>query len=244
MTFTARRCSHVPNAASPRNVASLVKARTNTSCAMSSAWSGPTIRRTRLYTRATWARYRRSNARPSPEAASAASAVSASPNARWSGSLRSVATPGVVNTMYRLGWETHLKGCRTVGNATARRADAQGRIGRVNGWSCWLPLFSPVRLCVCASSSGLFYSLSPDSLQTAQIIRPVLVPVPIVDPRGDPPRHHVQQNRDLDQHHDDEGEGGVGCHPQGERGGQIEGDVECPPEYLRQEPREREEREE
>src|SRR5437899_123392 len=75
MTFTAKRCSHVPNAASPRNVASLVHARTNTSCAMSSACSGPTIRRTRLCTRATWARYRRSKARPSPEAASAASAL-------------------------------------------------------------------------------------------------------------------------------------------------------------------------
>src|SRR6266702_3369504 len=99
MTFTARRCSHVPNAASPRNVGSLVQARTNTSCAMSSAESGPIIRRTRLCTRATWARYRRSKARPSPDAASAASAVSASPNARWSGSLRSVATPGVVNSM-------------------------------------------------------------------------------------------------------------------------------------------------
>src|SRR5258708_28097139 len=74
----AKRCSHVPNAASPRNVPSFSQARTKISCVTSSATSASIMRRTRLWIRAAWARYSRSNARPSPVAASSASTASAS----------------------------------------------------------------------------------------------------------------------------------------------------------------------
>src|SRR2546428_13929864 len=74
----------------------------NTSWVTSSAVSGPIMRRTRLWTRAACERYRRSNALPSPlaaRAASAASASSARPPVALSGSLRSVATPGQVSSI-------------------------------------------------------------------------------------------------------------------------------------------------
>src|SRR5437867_4667297 len=74
----------------------------NTSWVTSSAVSGPIMRRTRLWTRAACERYRRSNALPSPLAARAASATSASsarPPVALSGSLRSVATPGQVRSI-------------------------------------------------------------------------------------------------------------------------------------------------
>src|SRR5438105_14220945 len=118
MTFTARRCSHVPNAASPRNVESLLHARTNTSWVRSSAWSSPVIRCARLWIRATCERYSRSNARPSPEAASATSAVSAS-RVAWSRSLRSVATPGVVSSMCLIRYGLGVKGCNESGRLRA-----------------------------------------------------------------------------------------------------------------------------
>src|SRR2546423_12214111 len=118
MTFTARRCSHVPNAASARNVESFVHARTNTSCVRSSACSSPVIRRARLWIRATCITYNRSNARPSPEAASATSAVSAS-RAVWSRSLRSVATPGVVSSMSLIRYGLGVKGCNEPGRLRA-----------------------------------------------------------------------------------------------------------------------------
>src|SRR5881394_2157952 len=128
MTFTARRCSHVPNAASERNVESLLHARTNTSCVRSSACSSSVMRRARLWTRATCVRYNRSNARPSPEAASATSAVSAS-RAVWSRSLRSVATPGVVSSMCLIRYGLGVKGCSGSGRLRAVTTDLPALAG-------------------------------------------------------------------------------------------------------------------
>src|ERR1043166_9046965 len=68
--------------------------------------------------RATCVRYSRSNARPSPEAASATSAVSAS-RPVWSRSLRSVATPGVVSSMCLIQYGLGLKGCSGSGRLRA-----------------------------------------------------------------------------------------------------------------------------
>src|SRR5438105_13737795 len=68
--------------------------------------------------RATCVRYSRSNARPSPEAASAASAVSAS-RPVWSRSLRSVATPGVVSSMSLIRYGLGVKGCSGSGRLRA-----------------------------------------------------------------------------------------------------------------------------
>src|SRR5256885_772918 len=76
------------------------------------------MRRARLYTRATCITYNRSNARPSPEAASATSAVSAS-RAVWSRSLRSVATPGVVSSMSLIRYGLGVKGCNEPGRLRA-----------------------------------------------------------------------------------------------------------------------------
>src|SRR5438270_1421715 len=68
--------------------------------------------------RATCVWYSRSNARPSPEAASATSAVSAS-RAVWSRSLRSVATPGVVSSMSLIRYGLGVKGCNESGRLRA-----------------------------------------------------------------------------------------------------------------------------
>src|ERR1051326_2235605 len=68
--------------------------------------------------RATCVRYSRSNARPSPEAASATSAVSAS-RPVWSRSLRSVATPGVVSSMCLIRYGLGVKGCSGSGRLRA-----------------------------------------------------------------------------------------------------------------------------
>src|SRR6266571_3475724 len=68
--------------------------------------------------RATCVRYNRSNARPSPEAASATSAVSAS-RPVWLRSLRSVATPGVVSSMCLIRYGLGVKGCSGSGRLRA-----------------------------------------------------------------------------------------------------------------------------
>src|SRR6266576_807837 len=68
--------------------------------------------------RATCVWYSRSNARPSPEAASATSAVSAS-RPVWLRSLRSVATPGVVSSMCLIRYGLGVKGCSGSGRLRA-----------------------------------------------------------------------------------------------------------------------------
>src|SRR5437870_12453347 len=68
--------------------------------------------------RATCVWYSRSNARPSPEAASATSAVSAS-RPVWLRSLRSVATPGVVSSMSLIRYGLGVKGCSGSGRLRA-----------------------------------------------------------------------------------------------------------------------------
>src|SRR5215470_5024399 len=55
-TFTARRCSQVENCESPRNWPSFCQVRTKMSCVTSSASQLPSIRRVRVWMRATWVR--------------------------------------------------------------------------------------------------------------------------------------------------------------------------------------------
>src|SRR6266566_609779 len=84
--------------------------------------------------RATCVWYSRSNARPSPEAASATSAVSAS-RPVWLRSLRSVATPGVVSSMCLIRYGLGVKGCSGSGRLRAVTTSLSALAGLGLAWA-------------------------------------------------------------------------------------------------------------